>query len=438
MARRTECTSLEERIAIAEQAAAGQTDQQIANERGLSVWTVRKWRRKAQKEGRSGLTPRRGRPSTGALGSFSPIRQTLRQMREEHPGWGPVTLRLELEKQGWTGASLPSRSRIAAFLRQEGLVRPYQRRSPLPQPDPSPVRQAHEEWAVDAQGVVQTPLGPVSVINIVDEASHLLVESLARPGTSHPTQADYQLALRRGFLQRGLPQRVSLDHDTVFYDNGSSSPFPTPIHLWLVALGVGVRFIQHPPPQEHSRIERTHRTVHWQGVEGQNPANEMALQRGLDERREFLNGRYPSSSLGGRPPLVAFPEARHSGRPYRLEWEEELLDMQRVADYLANGRWYRRVSSQGQVAVGGHLYYLGKDYARQEVETTFDPQTWELVFRPKGPLPPVRRPIQGMTKADLMGEAAPLVSGPYQLSFPLTISAWREWVLAEAWRGTIF
>ena len=61
---------------------------------------------------------------------------------------------------------------------------------------------------------------------------------------------------------------------------------------------------------------------------------------GLDERREFLNGRYPSSSLGGRPPLVAFPEARHSGRPYRLEWEEELLDMQRVADYLAGGRWY--------------------------------------------------------------------------------------------------
>jgi hypothetical protein len=65
-------------------------------------------------------------------------------------------------------------------------------------------------------------------------------------------------------------------------------------------------------------------------------------------------------------------------------------------------------------------------------------QTWELVFQPKGGLPPVRRPIQGVTKADLMGEAVPLVSGPYQLSFPLTASAWRECVLAEASRGTIF
>jgi len=121
----------------------------------------------------------------------------------------------------------------------------------------------------------------------------------------------------------------------------------------------------------------------------------MALQRGLDERRAFLNSQYPSSSLGGRPPLVAFPEARHSGRPYRLEWEEELLDMQRVADYLAGGRWYRRVSSQGQVALGGHSYYLGKDYARQEVEITFDPQTGELVFQPKGISPLRGGPFRG-------------------------------------------
>jgi len=31
--------------------------------------------------------------------------------------------------------------------------------------------------------------------------------------------------------------------------------------------GVGVQFIQPPPPQERSRIERTHRTVHQQGEE---------------------------------------------------------------------------------------------------------------------------------------------------------------------------
>lgn len=439
MTRHKESTSLEERIAISEQAAAGRTDRQIAQEMNLSVWTVRKWRRRAQKKGRDGLISRRGRPPAGVLGASPPeMRQALRQMREEHPGWGPVTLRLELADRGWDGTRLPSRSRIAAFLRQEGLVRPYHRRSPLPQPGPIRPQRVHEEWAVDAQGVVQTPLGKVSVINIVDEVSHQVVESLARPGVSHPDHRDYQLALRRAFLQYGLPHRVTLDHDAAFYDNTSSSPFPTPFHLWLVGLGIAVYFIRHPPPREHSRIERAHQTLYRQAIQGQHLADADDLQRRLDRRREFLNTRYPSAPLGGKPPQDAFPEARHSGRPYHLEWEAEMLDMQRVADYLAQGRWFRRVSSQGQFELGGHSYYLGRAYARQEIEITFDPQTWELICRPADGQPPVRRPIQGLTKAELMGEATHLLSTPYQLPLPLTPSAWREWALAEACRGTIF
>ena len=122
-------------------------------------------------------------------------------------------------------------------------------------------------------------------------------------------------------------------------------------------------------------------------------SGKRVAQRGLDERREFLNSRYPSSALGGRPPLVAFPEARHSGRPYRLEWEEELLDMQRVADYLANGRWYRRVSSQGQVAVGGHLYHLGKVCPAGGGDHVFRPGNWS--FSRKGVFLPCVGPFRG-------------------------------------------
>ena len=440
MTRRKASTSLEERITIAERAATGQTDREIASEVGRSRWTVRKWRRKAQKEGLAGLTPRRGRPPTGTLGTFPPeLRLALHRMRQEHPGWGPITLRLELEEQGFTDSHLPSRSRIAAFLHQEGLTHPYQRRSSLPQPCPTPARRVHEEWAVDAQGVIQTPLGAISVINIVDEVSHLIVGSCLRPGTSHPSQKDYQLALRLAFLQYGLPERVSLDRDAVFYDNTSSSPFPTLLHLWLIRLGVEVRFIRRPPPQEHSRIERTHQTVERQAILGQHPASPTAWQQMVDRRREFLNGRYPSASLGGKPPLVAFPEARHSGRLYRLEWEEEMLDMQRVAEYLAQSRWFRQVSSQGQFGLGGQVYTLGKGYARQEMVITFDPQRWELICQSPDGRPPIRLPLRGVSKADLMGELYPLVTIPaYQLALPISPSAWREMTLAAAMRGTIF
>lgn len=279
MAQRGRRTTLEERIEIGERSEAGQTDPEIAAEMGLSVWTVRKWRRKYQWEGRSGLVSRMGRPATGALGQFPlEVRDAVREMREEHSGWGPLTIRTELENDPcFTGKKLPSRSRIAAFLNQEGLTRKYERHSELPQPPTGDPQRAHKEWEVDAQGVIEIPnLGSVSIINIGDLFSRLKVDSFPCLDTSHPNTLDYQLVLRRAFARYGLPERISLDHDSVFYDNASASPYPTALHLWLIALGIEVRFIEKRPPAEHSVIERTHQTVTQQAIAGQDFADGSA------------------------------------------------------------------------------------------------------------------------------------------------------------------
>lgn len=103
-------------------------------------------------------------------------------------------------------------------------------------------------------------------VNIEDVVSRLKVESASCWQVSHSSRLDYQMALRRGFLRYGLPQWVTLDPDTVFYNNASVSPFPTSLHLWLIALGVGVSFIEHPLPRDHSRIERNHQTMYRQAL----------------------------------------------------------------------------------------------------------------------------------------------------------------------------
>ena len=95
MAQQGQRTTLEERVEIGECSKAEQTDPEIAAAMGLSVWTVRKWRRKYQREGRSGLASRMGRPATGALGQYPlELREAVRQMRKENPGWGPLTIRV--------------------------------------------------------------------------------------------------------------------------------------------------------------------------------------------------------------------------------------------------------------------------------------------------------------------------------------------------------
>jgi transposase len=433
-------TTLEERIEIGERWKAGQTDPEIAEAMGRSAGVVRKWRRRYQQEGRSGLASRMGRPPTGALGHFPErVRETIRGMRDESPGWGPDTIRVEWGKDPTCkGLPRPSRSRIAAFLKQEGYTRPYERHTELPQPEEKDVEQVHEEWEMDAQGVIDVlTVGRVSIVNIVDVRSRLKVESLPCLGTSHPNTKHYQLVLRRAFLQYGLPQRISLDHDSMFYDNASPSPFPTIIHFWLVALGIEVRFIKDPPPTEHSLIERTHQTMYQQAVADRTFTDGEAMDLRLTERRHFLNNDLPTQALNGQAPLEAHPEAAHSGRPYRPEWEEAMLDLERVYDYLARGRWFRRTSSQGQFSIGAQRYNAGRDFAEQQLEITFDPQTRELVCLSEDGESETRFPIQGLTKLDLMGELAPMVTLPvYQLALPFTLEAWREMMLCDDLTGT--
>lgn len=434
-------TTLEERIEIRERAEAGQTDPEIAAATGWKVWTVRKWRRKAQREGRSGLASRLGRPPSGALGHFpSDIREAIRQMRRAHSGWGPLTILKELEDdERFGGKKLPSRSRIAAFLKQEEFTRPYERHSELPQPQGGAPQRPHEEWEMDAQGVIEVPdLGSVSLINIGDVFSRLKVDSLPCLETSKPNTLDYQLVLRRAFVRYGLPERLSLDHDSVFYDNTCPSPYPTTLHLWAIALGVEVCFSRKGCPTDHAIIERTHQTVTQQAISGQRFADEAALQRGLDDRLDFLNCRFPTRSLNGQPPLVAHPEAQHSGRPYRLEWEEAMLDLQLAYDYLAQGRWFRQVSSQGQFSLGAHRYGVGKSFADQTLEITFEPETQDFLCRSEDGRKKTRLPAQGLTKAKLMGGLAPLIALPfYQLALPFSRTTWHEMMLCNELTGTI-
>ncbi len=225
--------------------------------------------------------------------------------------------------------------------------------------------------------------------------------------------------MRRAFVRYGLPEQVSLDHDSAFYDNKSASPFPSGIHLWLIGLGVQVRFINKRPPLEHSRIERHHQTMAWQAFDGQTFADVTALQHSLQARMLFLNQEYPTRALNGQPPFQAFPQARHSSRHYSYATEEQILDMQRVYDYLQNGRWFRQISSVGMFSLGGYTYNATTHFAEQTLEITFDGATRKLICLPETGTASFRLAVQGLTKVALMGNGLALPGYiPYQLALP--------------------
>ena len=46
--------------------------------------------------------------------------------------------------------------------------------------------------------------------------------------------------------------------------------------------------------------------------------------------------------------------------------------MQRVYDYLSHQFWWRRVSQNGQVSLGGQRYGIGTTHAGQDIRIEFD------------------------------------------------------------------
>lgn len=424
-------TSVQQRKMIKDLAHQGLTDRQIAEQVELSPYTVRKWRRKSERWGAAGLFSHLGRPGKGAMSTYpEAILLTVKAWRKAHSGWGPKTLCAELRREArFGGCRLPSQSTLTRWLKQEGLSRPYQKHQGLPPVCTSLAEACHQEWEMDARGYEKIPdIGVIALINVNDVYSKAKILSypcwLGRQRASrHPATEDYQMLLRLCFTEWGLPDRLAVDHDSVFYDNLSKSPFPTRFHLWLLALGIQLTFGRMGQPKDQAMTERSHQTWQHQALDGQVFTSQSELWQTLNERRRFLNYCLPCATLGEVPPLLAFPQASIPRRMYRPEWETDLLDLARVYSYLGQGRWFRKGSNIGAVSLGKTVYCLGSHWKRAEVEITFDPSDLHLVFHTEERQK--RLPLRGIGIRDLMGDLDALVHwDAFQLALPFS---WKEW-----------
>ena len=422
-------TTLEERIDIIESSEKGEASWQTARRLRWRQRTIQKWRQRGRLLGRAGLHSQMGRPKSGALGSFSAeISKTIRRWRTENPGWGPVTLLAELKRhRKFEGTKLPSRATLARFLTEQKLVVGKEPAVDLPKSRTVKAGSAHQVWEMDARGYEYIPdVGMVSLINLNDRFSHTRLLSypcwLGQTRVErHARTEDYQASLRLAFMEWGLPEIIQVDHESVFYDNTSRSPFPTRFHLWLVALGLSLTLIRTGQPKDQAMTERSHQLWYRQVVLGHTFADWSTLHAALEKRRSFLNYNLPCRSLDNPPPLVAHPDATHSGIPYHLELEAERLDLDRVYDYLAQGRWFRRISQNGTLSLGRQIYSLGVKWKRQQADITFDSDTHHFLFSDDAGKPIVSKPLKGISKEFLLGDISDLsLLTTFQLTLPFS------------------
>lgn len=119
-------TTAEQRSEFYRRHLRGETYAQIAEGCGVSLECVRYWCQRQQRG--QGVVSQYHIPERGALSQFSEgLRQKISELREAHPGWGPVSLRMHLsDEASLKGERLPSVASIGRYLHED----PKNRRAP--------------------------------------------------------------------------------------------------------------------------------------------------------------------------------------------------------------------------------------------------------------------------------------------------------------------
>jgi len=359
---------------------------------------------------REPLELKQGRPPKGSLSTYSQeLRDLVYHLRDNHEGWGATTILIELiEEYGYQKEDLPKEAAINRYLKQEGFVKERIPSGQIPlEKCKTPVKHFHDLWEMDAQGAVAVlGLGYVSYINIKDSKSkvHCMAFPVHVKGRmSQPKTDHYLWSLRLAFEQRGLPKAIQVDKDSVFIDNTSKSPFPSRVHLLLLGLGIRLCFIKVPPPLKQAMVERSHQTMERQTLKGQQYDYWQQLFGFSNKRLKRMNEILPNRSLENQAPLVMFPKANHSGRPYQVEKEEQMLNMNRIYKYLAKCSWYRKVSKVKTLSLNGKIYYLKAAKPLSQVQITFCNRAKKLIFRDVKEQIVAKISIQNFTIQDIMG-----------------------------------
>jgi transposase len=402
-------TTVAERHQIVDLKLAGYSLPEIAEQTGWSFECVRSWWRRYRDGGRKALDPVDGRKQRGGRMSSFPteIQAAYAEIKEQHPGWGaPVAQARVAEQLDLDQAQQPSISTIEKLWAEKHpeLLRSHRPQRPPPASKPVPdISEPHERWQLDfKEWMAVETVGYVDVLNIRDEATPVKIGSFVYPARKS-TGRDIQAALRQAFSQWGLCDRLQTDRDKRLFNAQLNYPFPTPVILWLVGLGISHDIAPSAPAS--GCVECFNGTWYDRVLLGRQFETLEQIQQASDEELFWMNHKLPSQGRAchGRPPLEAYPEAKSPRRPYSPDRELELFSMQRVYDYLAHQFWWRRVTKNGQISLGGHRYGISTDYAGDDIRLDFEADAAHFVARTGKGAVIKRLPPKQLTVAHITG-----------------------------------
>jgi transposase InsO family protein len=273
----------------------------FCREHGISTWFFWDLRRRFAVDGDAALVPRSRAPKRVANKTPVEIEDAIVAKRKELVDasleCGPATIAWHLrDLQG-----VPSESTIWRVLKARGFINDDPSKAPKSAGRRFQMDRANESWQLDDTGWDLADGTGAKILNIVDDHSRLLPNSVAMEACTGEQALGAFLDAGAEF---GLPERFQSDNAKTFREVLARA---------LAELGIASVHSRPLHPQTNGKVERFHQTLkkHLRGLP--RAATIEQLQAQLDHFRHIYNHERPHRSIGRRTPAQAWLDAPKSG-----------------------------------------------------------------------------------------------------------------------------
>ena len=310
----------------------------------ISPSTGYKWLRRWTEDGAAGLADRSRAPLHSPRRTDDSITDLLRMAHCAHDRWGARKIKRWLEDRGHV---LPAFSTVHNLMARHGLL-------PGGTPGiPATGRFEHSApnqlWQMDFKGHFPLANGRSHPLTLLDDHSRF---SLCLANCEDERKETVQKQLVIVFEHYGLPERMTMDNGAPWGDTTGSW---TALELWLMRQGIRVGHSRPYHPQTQGKLERFHRSLKAEVLQGRCFSDAIHIQHAFDQWRDIYNFERPHEALGMNVPASRYqPSPRQYLRePPAAEYDEGVL--------------VRKVDISGRLNLQGVRLKAGKAFRGENV-----------------------------------------------------------------------
>ena len=330
---------------------------------GVSRKTGYKWLRRYLEGGDQGLHDLSKRPQHSPNRTSQEVEQRVVDLRREYPNKGSHVLARMLRDRGYE--RVPSKSTITAILRRHGLIEPsesakHERYKRFEHAEPNDL------WQMDFKGhIPMSRGGRCHPLTVLDDHSRFSLGVRACRDERGQTVQNHLTSI---FVHYGMPYSILVDNGSPW---GSDLVHPfTALTVWMIQLGIRVVHSRPYHPQTLGKLERFHRSLKAELLQGSSYADIDHCQRGFDRWRHFYNLERPHHALE-----LDTPASRYtlSPRPFPQSLP--------IIEYDTDDQ-VRTVDVNGRIAFMGRSFSVGKAFRRKQValRPTSTDGLWNVFF----------------------------------------------------------